>query len=151
MRARILLVSFTITILALQSCSHKRQIYTSGCDVGIRFKKISFTHLMDSISSYDRQYVEVSGKYIEDKELSALFNDGTLFNRAGSDALWINFSQDCPLYLSGTRHGLFEDNDGQFTRLNNRSIIIRGRVDVSNKGSHKQCKAALNRVSLVSL
>ena len=151
MRARILSIVFIAAILTLQSCSHKHQVYTSRCDVEVRFKKISFTHLIDSISSYDQQYVEVSGKYKEDKELSALFNDGGLLNRTGSDALWINFSQDCPLYLSGTRHGLFEDNDGQFTRLNNRSITIRGRVDVRNKGSHKQCKAALNRVSLVSL
>jgi hypothetical protein len=150
MRARILLSIF-VTVFALQSCSHKRQVYKSECDDGVSFKKVSFSKLMDSIENYDQQYIEVSGKYEEGKELSALFNDQTLINTAADDALWVNFNPDCPLYLAGTHHGLFEYNDGQFTLLNNKSIVIRGRVDVRNKGSHKQCKAALDRVSLVSL
>lgn len=151
MRARILPVIFAVTVLILQSCSHKRQVYKSECDDGVAFKKVSFNHLMDSIENYDRQYIEVSGKYEEGKELSALFNDNTLSGAAGDDALWVNFNPDCPLYLAGTRHGLFEYNDGQFTQINNRSVTIRGRIDVHNKGSHKRCKATIDRVSLVSL
>jgi len=133
---------------ALSSCKHNSRIYKSNCDAGVSFKQVSFHQLMDSLANFDQQYVEVSGKYQEDKELSALFGDGT---SADSDGLWVNFSQDCPLYLSGTHQGLFEYNDGQFTQLNNRSITIRGRIDLRNKGSHSKCKAAIDRVSLVKL
>lgn len=150
MRARIL-PSVFVTVLVLQSCSHKRQVYKSECDDGVAFKKISFSHLVDSIEKYDHQYIEVSGKYKEGKELSALFNDSAPGSAAGDDALWVNFNPDCPLYLAGTRLGLFEYNDGQFTQLNNRPVTIRGRIDVHNKGSHSRCKATIDRVSLVSL
>ena len=102
---------------------------------------------MDSIQWYDQQYVEVTGKYREDKELSALFCDSLPDN----NALWVNFSQDCPLYLKGTHQGLFEYNDGQFTQINNRSITIRGRIDFHNKGSRNDYKATIDRISLVKL
>jgi hypothetical protein len=134
---------------ALQGCRHKKKVYKSDCDAGVSFKQVSFHQLMDSLSQYDQQYVEISGKYKEDKELSALFSD-SLFS-GSSAGIWVNFSQDCPLYLSGTHQGLFEYNDGQFTQINNKLITIRGRIDLHNKGSHNRCKATLDRVSLVKL
>jgi hypothetical protein len=136
---------------ALVSCKHEKKIYKSDCDDGISFKQVNFRQLMDSIENYDQQYVEVSGKYEEDKELSALFNDGTFPDESGQNGLWVNFSQDCPLYLSGTHQGLFEYNDGQFTQINNKLITIRGRIDFHNKGSHHKWKATIDRVSLVKL
>ncbi|MGZ3946337.1 MAG: hypothetical protein ACXVIY_13700 [Mucilaginibacter sp.] len=145
---------FTMTVFfacVLQSCQHAKKVYKSDCDVDISFKHVSFHQLMDSIKNYDQQYIEVSGKYEEDKELSALFNDGILPDKSVQNGLWVNFSQDCPLYLSGTHQGLFEYNDGQFTMINNKSITIRGRIDLHNRGSHNKWKATIDRVSLVKL
>jgi len=145
---------FIITVLfscALSSCQHGKKVYKSDCDVDVSFKHVSFHQLMDSIKNYDQQYIEVSGKYEEDKELSALFNDGVLPDKSVQNGLWVNFSQDCPLYLSGTRQGLFEYNNGQFTQINNKSITIRGRIDLHNRGSHSKWKATIDRVSLVKL
>ena len=142
------LITVTLFCCALQSCRHDQKVYKSDCDLGVNFRKVAFRQLMDSITNFDRQYVEISGRYREDKELSALFSDST---STDSDGLWVNFSQDCPLYLSGTHQGLFEYNDGEFTQINNRSITIRGRIDLHNKGSHNKCKAAIDRVSLVKL
>src|SRR5579872_3962142 len=138
-------------LIALQSCKHNKKVYKSDCDDGISFKKISFRQLMDSISRYDQRYVEVSGKYEEDKGLSALFTDTVISARSYKNALWVNFSQDCPLYLTGTRQGLFEYNDGQFTQLNDKLVTIRGKIDLRNKGSHNSYKATIDRISLVKL
>jgi hypothetical protein len=152
--ARYLIVPLTLALgfaMALQSCKHDKKIYKSDCDMDMGFKHVSFHQLVDSISNYDQQYIEVTGKYEEDKELSALFNDGLFADKSDKNAIWVNFSQDCPLYLSGTRQGLFEYNDGQFTMINNKLITIRGKVDLRNKGSHKKYKATIERVSLVKL
>ncbi len=145
------LIIVVCLIAGLQSCKHNKKIYKSDCDDGINFRQVSFRQLMDSISDYDQQYVEVTGKYVEDKELSALFGDSLFADKSGKYALWVNFSQDCPLYLSGTRQGLFEYNDGQFTMINNKSITIRGKISLNNKGAHNRCKATIDRISLVKL
>ena len=145
---------FIITALltcVLQSCKHAKKVYKSDCDADVSFRRVSFHQLMDSIENYDQQYVEVSGKYEEDKELSALFSDSLFSDKSPHAGLWVNFTQDCPLYLSGTRQGLFEYNDGQFTQINNQSITIRGRIDLHNRGSHNKWKATIDRVSLVKL
>src|SRR5580698_2735155 len=114
---RFYLLLFTAAWLAcaMQSCKHAKKVYKSDCDVDVSFKPVSFRQLMDSIENYDQQYIEVSGKYMEDKELSALFSDSLFSDKSVKSGLWVNFSQDCPLYLSGTHQGLFEYNDGQFT------------------------------------
>jgi hypothetical protein len=137
--------------IAWQSCSRHEKIFKSDCDDDKAFKQVSFRHLMDSLDDYDQKYIEVSGKYEEDKELSALFNDSLFVDHSGKSALWVDFSQECPLYLSGTRTGLFEYNDGQFTQINNKSITIRGKIDLHNKGHLHQYKGTIERVSLVKL
>jgi len=139
-----------LTTLTSQSCKHQKQIYKSDCDIDKDFTHISFKQLMDSLGNYDQQYIEISGKYEEDKGVSALVNDSLIFDHSGN-ALWVDFSQDCPLYLSGTRKGLFEYNDGQFTRIKNKEITIRGVIELQNKGQHKKYKAAIERVSFVKL
>jgi hypothetical protein len=146
LRRYILFITAAILCCTLGSCQHHHKIFTSNCDLGIHFRQVSFRRLMDSIESFDHQYVEVSGKYREDKELSALFSDN---GPIGSGGLWVNFSQDCPLYLSGTHQGLFEFNDGGFTQINNQFITIRGRIYLHNKNS--KYKATIDRVSLVKL
>ncbi|MDB4923409.1 hypothetical protein [Mucilaginibacter sp.] len=135
----------------LQSCGSNKKIYKSNCDVNITFKKVGFTQLIDSIKNYDQQYVEVSGTYREAKEQSALYNDSLFVDHSKKHALWVNFSQDCPLYLKGTRTGLFEASDGEFTPMNNKKIIIRGRVDLHNTGHLGLYKGAIDRVSSVEL
>jgi hypothetical protein len=133
------------------SCNHQKRIYKSECDIDKDFKSISFKGLMDSLDNYDQQYIEVSGKYEQDKGISALVNDSLFTDHSVGNSLWVDFSQDCPLYLSGTHQGLFEYNDGQFTQINNKKVTIRGVIVLSNKGRKNQYKATIERVSLVKL
>lgn len=144
-------VAILCAVTALSSCKQTKKVYSSDCNVDVNFKHVSFRHLLDSIDKYDRQYVEVSGKYEEDKELSALFCDSTITSGGDNSALWVNFSQECPLYEVGTRKGLFEYNDGQFTLINNRSVTIRGLINLHNKGHQQKYKATIERISLVKL
>ena len=117
----------------------------------VNFTRVSFAQLIDSLAKYDQQYVEVTGKYEEDKELSALFSNDLYSDNTDANAICVNFSQECPLYLTGTHQGLFEYNDGQFTQINNKLITIRGKVDTRNRGSHGRYKATIDRISLVKL
>jgi hypothetical protein len=140
-----------LALMILQSCKHEKKIYTSECDIGKNFKTISFKQLMDSLDDYDQQYIEISGKYKEDKGVSALVCDSLFASVSDGNALWVDFSQDCPLYLSGTRQGLFEYSDGDFTRINNKSVTLRGVIVLRNKGKKDRYKATIERVSLVKL
>jgi hypothetical protein len=146
-------VYFTLIIaLALQACNtHKQKIYTSECAPDIKFKKVKFVNLIDSIRYYDKQFVEVSGKYLEGKNVSALVNDSTFTDHGNSHALWVNFTQDCPLYLTDKHTGLFETEDGEYNKLNNRLITLRGRVEVEKKGHKNAYRATINEVSYLSL
>jgi hypothetical protein len=142
---------FLLLAVGLQSCKSHKKIYQSNCDDGISFKRVRFTQLIDSINNYDQQYIEVDGTYVEGKEESALVNDSLFVDHSSERAIWVNFSQDCPLYLVGTRQGLFEYNDGKFTQLNDKSITIRGKIDVRHKGHLGSYKATIDRVSLVKM
>lgn len=112
---------------------------------------MGFTQLVGNIKAYDKQYVEVAGTYKEAKEQSALFDDQLFDDHSNGKALWVNFTQDCPLYLSGTHTGLFEASDGQFMIINNRKVIIRGKINLINKGHLGQYKGCIERVSFVEL
>jgi hypothetical protein len=146
-----IICQFLLSALILQSCTNDKKIYKSNCDADITFKHIGFSQLIDSIKDYDQQYVEVAGTYKEAKEQSALFNDSLFVDHSNKRALWVNFSQDCPLYLKGTRIGLFEASDGQFTPINNKKIIIHGKINLSNTGHLGQYKGCIERVSFVEL
>lgn len=132
------------------TCHNNKKIYLSNCDVNIAFKKVSYRHLIDSLKYYDKKYIEVVGKYEEGKEESALFND-SLYMQKRNTALWVNFSQDCPLYLSGTHKGFFQVNGGGYARIKNKRIRIRGRLDLNNRGYQKQYKGCIDRVSFIEL
>jgi hypothetical protein len=132
-------------------CAHNKKLYTSDCSAGITFKKVSYTNLIDSIKYYDKQYVEVYGKYIEGKNLSALVNESLFANHGTNHALWVNFTQDCPLYLKGTQQGFFESEDGSYAHLNNRMVTIRGQVDALLKGHQKAYSGTINQVSYIQL
>jgi len=140
-----------VLIMALLSCSNHSKEYKSSCNDGQAFKHVSFTHLLDSLNFYDKQYVEVSGRYQQSKDESALFNDSLLVDKVGKAALWVDFSPECPLYLTGTRTGFFDydNNNGQLTPANNKTIIIRGEVDCHNKGHLKAYKGAITHISYV--
>ncbi|HEY9001331.1 MAG TPA: hypothetical protein VIM89_08250 [Mucilaginibacter sp.] len=140
-----------LALMTLQSCKHEKKIYKSECDIGKDFKTISFKQLMDSLDDYDQQYIEISGKYKEDKGVSALVCDSLFADASDGNALWVDFSQDCPLYLSGTHQGLFEYNDGGFTQINDKKITLRGIIVLRNKGKKDPYKATIKRVSLVKL
>jgi hypothetical protein len=144
------LLFFTIAFL-FQSCKHENKIYTSNCNNDLNYKHVSFTQLIDSIQNYDHQYIEVQGTYEEGKEESALVNDSTFVNHSSERALWVNFSQDCPLYLVGTRQGLFEDNDGQFSQISSKTMVIRGRIDVRHKGHLGSYRGEIDRISYIKM
>ncbi|MEN0053722.1 MAG: hypothetical protein AAGC65_08635 [Mucilaginibacter sp.] len=135
----------------LISCDKQHQVFESNCNEGISFKKIGFSELTNHLEKYDKQYVEVTGKYVEGFEQSALFNDSLFADHSLKKALWVNFSQECPLYLTGTRIGLFEYHNGAFTQINKRYITIKGQVNVRNTGYLKKYKGALDKVSFIKL
>jgi hypothetical protein len=142
---------FFIGIFIFQSCKSEKKAYKSDCNDNFAFKHVGFTQLIDSIKNYDQQYIEVDGTYEEGKDESALINDSLFVDHSNGRALWVNFSQDCPLYLVGTHIGLFEYNDGKFTQINNKKITIRGKIDVRHKGHLGSYKGSIDRVSFVKL
>jgi len=145
--------AYIFLILILSACDNNIKEYKSQCNDGHTFKRVSFTNLMDSLSFYDKQYVEVSGKFKQDKDESALFDDSITTGKTGNDALWVDFSQDCPLYLTGTRIGFFDydHNNGQLTPVNNAIITLRGEIDFNNKGHRKAYKGAIGKISYVKI
>jgi hypothetical protein len=141
-----------ILALTLPACNtHKQKIYTSECAPQIKFKKIGFVNLIDSLKYYDNQYIEVSGRYVEGKNTSALVNDSTFKDHGNNHSFWVNFTQDCPLYLVGKHTGLFENEDGEYNKLNNRLMTIRGHLEVQKKGHKKAYSATINEVSYLAL
>ena len=144
-------ILFYSVVFVIQSCKSEKRIYESECDNNITFQHIGFTKLIDSIENYDQKYIEVEGTYQEGKEESALVNDSLFVDHSSRHALWINFSQDCPLYLIGTHKGIFEYSDGQFTQIKNKKVRIRGRIDVRHKGHLGSYRGTIDRVSFVEL
>jgi hypothetical protein len=151
MSIRRLFIWVLFTIVALQACKQQKKIYASECAVGIKFKKVSFENLVDSIQYYNKQYVQVSGKYVEEKNVSALVSDSTFTGHGTGRSFWVNFTQECPLYLKGKHTGLFETEDGEYKQINNRLMTIRGRLDVSKKGHLGTYRATINEVSYLEL
>ncbi len=137
-------------MLCSTSCKRQKKIFVSNCNDASGYRRIGFNHLLDSITFLDKQYIEVSGNYREGKGESALFNDSLFVDHSSSHAIWVNFSQDCPLFLKGTHTGLFEFSDGKFTTLNNRKVVIRGIIDVKQKGHGHSYKASIDRVSYIA-
>lgn len=139
-----------MVIPVLQACSRKN-MYTSDCAEGIVYKRVKFSAIIDSMKAYDKQYVEFTGKYMEGKNLSALVNDSTFADHNNKRAIWVNFSQDCPLVLVGTKTGLFEYGDGDFSKINNHLMTIRGKIDMHQKGPLKNYRGGIDMVSFVEV
>ncbi|PWK77646.1 hypothetical protein LX99_02523 [Mucilaginibacter oryzae] len=146
-----LLIGILPVLAALTSCQKNKQAFQSNCNAGTNYKKVSFAELVNHAEKYQHQYVEVSGKYREGFEQSALFNGELFADHSNASALWVDFSQDCPLYIPGTQTGLFTYNSGEFVQINNRPVIIRGIVDVKDKGHLNQYRATIDRVSYIEL
>jgi hypothetical protein len=139
--------------IGLPSCKHDKKLYKSDCDIEKKFKRITLVNLMDSLAYYDNQCVEVSGKYKQDKGLSALFNDGIYISRKKNKPLWVEFSPDCPLYLAGTRIGFFDYdyNGGKLTPANDQTIVIHGVINAHYKGDSGNFKGSIGRISYIQL
>lgn len=144
-------VIFGVIPVMFTGCNNHKMAYESNCDAGIAFKKVKFNQLISHLKDYDQQYVEISGTYMESKEQSAICNDSLFTDHSNKHALWVNFSQDCPLYLKGTRTGLFEPTNGEFVLINNKKIKIRGKIDLHNTGHLGQYGGAIDRISFVEL
>lgn len=141
-----------LVVLMLSSCmadKANKKIYISDCNAEQTFKQVTFVHLLDSLAYYDRQYIEVTGVYREGKgSWSALYDNGTIVAN-NKKALWVNFNQECELYLVGTHTGLFDFNNGRFTQMNNKQLRLRGQIDTNNHGKLRQYKGCIDKVSLV--
>ncbi|MHB8207220.1 hypothetical protein [Mucilaginibacter sp.] len=144
--------AFVATLLMLQACNHPKKVYESSCDDEHTFKHISFKCLVDSFANYDNQYVEVIGKYEQEKEMSVLIDD-SLVSKGTKKVILVDFSQDCPLFLKATRTGFFdyEANNGQLTPVNNKTITIRGKINCRNKGHLNAYKGTIEHISYVCL
>jgi starvation-inducible outer membrane lipoprotein len=144
--------AFMAMALMLQACSHSKKIYESECDNDQTFKQVNFKNLVDSFANYDNQYVQVKGKFEQDKEMSVLIDD-SLVSKGNKRVLLVDFSQDCPLYLKGTRTGFFDydTNNGQLTPVNNKTITIRGKINIRNKGKLNAYKGTIEHISYVML
>ena len=142
-----------VLMALLFGCSHGKKIFKSDCndDYSPVYKRVAFTELVNHLKKYDRQYVEVTGKYVEAPEQSALFNDSLFADHSITQAIWIDFNPDCPLYLEGTRIGLFQYNDGQFIQINDKHVTIKGRIDAHDTGHLNQYKGAIERISYIAL
>ncbi|WP_183577265.1 hypothetical protein HDF18_11605 [Mucilaginibacter sp. X5P1] len=142
-----------ILLLVMQSCTGKKIYYKSNCDDSRTFKHIGFSQLMDSLAYYDNQYVEVSGKYQQSKGQSALVNDSSFVDHSAAKSLWVEFSPECPLYLAGTRIGFFDYdyNDGKLTPVNNKVIVIRGKINAGFKGHLGAYKGSIEHISYIKL
>jgi len=146
-------ILFLLLIAAFQSCTHNKILYKSDCDIDRKFKHISLANLMDSLNYYDNQGVEVQGKYKQDKNLSALFNESVFGYKKKNKPLWVEFSPDCPLYLEGTRIGFFDYdyNGGKLTPANNQTIVIHGIVNAHYKGHSGVFKGSIGHISYIQL
>lgn len=137
--------------MVLQACTGNK-IYKSDCDDGKIYKPVGFTQLMDSLRYYNNHYVEVRGEYKEGKGESALYNDSLFVNHSISMALWVDFSQECPLYLENTKVGFFDySNTGELTPVNNKTVTLRGKINLHNKGNAGKYKGTIDHVSYVRL
>ncbi len=140
-----------LLLVLLPSCGKQAKVFESDCNKDITFRKVGFTELVNHLEKYDKQYVEVTGKYVEGFEQSALFNDSLFADHSLKKALWVDFSQECPLYLTGTHIGLFEYNNGTFTQINKQYVTIKGKINKHNTGHLNGYKGAIDRVSSIKL
>jgi len=147
----IIILALAVLLPALQACGGKK-VYRSKCDGDKVYKLVGFTQLMDSLPLYDKQFVEVKGEYKEGKGQSALYNDSVFVDHSIGMALWVDFSQQCPLYLDGTSEGFFDySSTGQLTPINNKTIIMRGEINLRYKGSAGKYKGSIDHISYISL
>lgn len=145
-----LILLFLPAAMLFSACHSSKKTYTSDCDIAMPFKTVTYAHLMESLKFYDKKYIEVVGKYEEGKEESALFSDSLTFQKA-TTALWVNFSQDCPLYLKGTHTGFFQVDGGGYPHINNKTVRLRGKLDLNNKGARKQYLGCIDHISFIEL
>ena len=138
---------FFMMATAISACTHDKKVYTSGCNDGRDFKRISLANLADSLSFYNDKFVEVTGLYRQDKVVSFLIGD------KNKNAILVEFSNECPLYLTGTRIGFFDydNNNGQLTPANNKTVILRGEIIYHANQKLNTPKASISHISYVEL
>jgi hypothetical protein len=151
MQAPYKLIALLGFILLLQACGGNK-VYKSNCDADKTYTPVGFTQLIDGLPGYNGHYVQVAGKYKEGKGQSALFNDSLFTDHSLIKALWVDFSQDCPLYLEGTKTGFFDySSPGELTPVNNKTIILRGRINLQYKGALGKYSGTIDHISYVKL
>jgi hypothetical protein len=131
----------------LTACRHDKKIYISDCNDGREFKKITLANLADSLEFYNNKFVEITGEYRQDKAASLLINV------RNKNAISVEFSNECPLYLTGTRIGFFDydNNNGQLTPANNKTVVLRGEIIYHAKQKINAPKASIMHISYVQL
>jgi hypothetical protein len=140
-----LIYVLVMLVLVLNACKQKEKIYSSDCNYGHSFTTVSLKTLADNGDFYDHKIVEVSGKFVQEKTMTVLTGD-----KRGA-IIMVEFSNSCPLFLTGTRIGFFDydNNNGQLTPTNNKLVKVRGEVVLHNKPNLNQLRVALAHVSYV--
>jgi hypothetical protein len=140
-------------LIIIQGCSDQKKIYQSQCNNDKTVKKVSFAHLLDSLKFYNNQYVEVSGIFKQVKGLSSLYDPNSSADQSNGNALSIDFTPTCPLYLVGKHIGFFDydNNGGKLTPVNNAVVTMRGIINTHDKGNKKTYKAGIENVSYIKL
>ncbi|RFZ81072.1 hypothetical protein DYU05_20140 [Mucilaginibacter terrenus] len=140
----------TALLLLCTSCSHTTKVYTSDCNEEAEFRKVKFADLLRNPIAYDGQYIQIFGRFIGDRHVSALQADNT-DSATEQQELWINFTPDCPLVQKGTHTGFFDNEEGHYASVNNHLMTIKCRVDAHKRGLHNGFAAILNDVSYLEL
>ena len=145
MRAASRLLFLFLILPVLTACQHQNKIYTSDCNEGHPFMPLTLTRLADSAAFYNNKFVELSGKFRQEKTLTVLTGDKK------GETIMVEFSNECPLFLAGTRIGFFDydNNNGQLTPANNKIVKLRGEVVLHVKKSPNQLKVSVAHISYV--
>lgn len=125
-----------LLILLLNCCgSHKTisKIYTiESCSD--KFQIVSFESILDSVSTYDGHFVEISGYYRSGFEESAIYDFKT--ERKFELAIWTDFAPSL-------EEMVVKDSDHEFAKMNGKKIKVRGKVQAAKGGHLNQYGATL--------
>ena len=130
---KVLLFIFYILSTLFISCNQPRvEIIDKEADSKIITTQTSFRELAKNPASFDGKFVEVKGKFYDNFEDVALYDNGLFPNKDAR--LWINFNNK-----------VIRD-EGKLDQLSGKSVIIKGKINSRGKGHLNWYLAELDSV-----